>query len=186
MINLFRFFLKIIIYSIVVLGSPLFLANYYFQRYRLINFLSMLFSGLPDEVQSPQINKIMDDVYGKNHSELIETALYELKEEGYWVNLSIDWRDIDEVEPQANEVIKYTCIQDTFTLSTQSDDESVWQALVTFDIWLQARGYQFVLWDQGSDQYEGFVCDSPSCEKFMKLGNRFGLKLIELDHVNEQ
>ncbi|WP_421853332.1 DUF6630 family protein [Marinomonas sp.] len=180
-----KFIKNTVVWIIIIICSPYILGYMVYQIYVRKRFLSLLLSGLPKDIRSHEIHKIM---WGEKNeiSEALEDSLHDLKEKNYWVNVSIDWHDVDEVEPQANSQIKHYGIKDTFVLNSSHEYESVWQALVTYDVWLKTRGYEFVLWDQGSDEYTGFICDSRTHSKFLKLGNKVGLNLVRLDHENEQ
>lgn len=175
----------VVIWMIVLFFAPYILAFVAYKTFKKKRFLIMLFSVLPDDIRTREIDKIRGVEEGE-FDEALATSLYDLKDENYWLSLGIDWSAIDEVEPQANSQIKHYGIKDTFTLNSSHEYESVWQALVAYDVWLKARGYEFVLWDQGSDEYTGFICDSRIYSNFLKLGNKVGLNLVRLDHENEQ
>lgn len=180
-----KFIKNVVVWTFVLSLSPFVLIYVIYQRWQRKKFLYMLFSVLPNEVCSREMNKI--SAFGaKNFDVALASSLYDLKDEDYWLSVGIDWSAIDEVEPQANSQIKHYGVKDTFTLSSSHEYDNVWQALVAYDVWLNARGYEFLLWDQGSDEYTGFIRDSLTYTKFLKLGKEVGLNLVRLDHENEQ
>ncbi|WP_455768748.1 DUF6630 family protein [Aeromonas media] len=47
---------------------------------------------------------------------------------------------------------------------------------MTYDLWLQARGYEVVLWDIDADQYTGFICRTDVLYKLLNEGRKLGLR----------
>lgn len=90
----------------------------------------------------------------------IVSTLVELNSDEHWVCLNIDWRDVEEVELQGNALADIHGLKEHFMCSEPDEDASVRSMLVLYDLWLQARGYDVVLLDLGSDQYTGFICPS--------------------------
>lgn len=127
------------------------------------------------------MNTDTDDLQGR-----IVSTLVELNSEEHWVCLSIDWRDVEEVELQGNALADVHGLKEHFVCSEPDEDASVWSMLVLYDLWLQARGYEVVLWDLEADQYTGFICRTDILDKLLNEGRKLGLDLVKLDHVNEQ
>ena len=114
------------------------------------------------------------------------STLFALNSDEHWGCLNIDWRDVEEVELQGNALADMHGLKEHFICSEPDEDASVWSMLVLYDLWLQARGYEVVLWDLDADQYTGFICRSDILDKLLNEGRKLGLDLVKLDHVNEQ
>ncbi|EHJ93286.1 DUF6630 family protein [Vreelandella boliviensis] len=148
-------------------------------------FLSTLLLPLPEDVKSVKLDLLINskkDVLQEN----IVLCLVDLNMGGYWLYFNIDWRAVEEVKTQGNALAKMHGVNDIFTSNKIDEEASVWSMLVVYDMWLQEKGYEVVLWDQGSDEYTGFICQLNATDKFLKAGKSLGLELVRLDHVNEQ
>ncbi|BEJ49766.1 hypothetical protein Ri1_23650 [Aeromonas dhakensis] len=87
---------------------------------------------------------------------------------------------------QGNALADIHGIKEHFICSEPGEDTSVWLLLVLYDLWLQARGYEVVLWYIDADQYTGFICRTDVLDKLLNEGRKLGLAMVKLDHVNEQ
>lgn len=173
-----------LILSVIIL-SPLLIPMVYVERRRKKWFLSTLLSHLPEAIRVGRINSLMNTNADALQGCIVST-LVELNSDEHWVCLNIDWRDVEEVELQGNALADIHGLKDHFMCSEQDEDASVWSMLLLYDLWLQARGYDVVLLDIGSDQYTGFICSSNILDKLLNEGGKLGLELVKLDHVNEQ
>ncbi len=96
--------------------------------------------------------------------------------------LNIDWRDVEEVELQGNALADIHGVKEHFICSEPGEDTSVWHMLVLYDLWLQARGYEVVLWDIDADHYTGLICRTDVLDKLLNEGRKLGLAMVKLDH----
>lgn len=169
----------------VIILSPLLMPMVYVEIRRKKWVLSILLSSLPEEIRSGRLNALMnthaDELQGG-----IVSAFVEFNSHEHWTCLNIDWRDVEEVELQGNALADIHGIKERFICAEPSEDTSVWRMLVLYDLWLQARGYEVVLWDIEADQYTGFICRTDVLDKLLNEGRKLGLDLVKLDHVNEQ
>ncbi|HAU4887969.1 DUF6630 family protein [Aeromonas hydrophila] len=176
---------KLFLLLSVIILSPLLIPMVYVERRRKKWLLSILLSPLPEEIRAGRLNALMnphtDDLQGG-----IVSALVEFNSNEHWVCLNIDWRDVEEVELQGNALADIHGIKEHFICSEPGEDTSVWHMLVLYDLWLQARGYEVVLWDIDADQYTGFICRTDVLDKLLNEGRKLGLAMVKLDHVNEQ
>ncbi|TXR54852.1 DUF6630 family protein [Reinekea thalattae] len=102
--------------------------------------------------------------------------LMEIKESKGRLAIRIDWKDIDEVEPQTNAVLSAHGIVGNFKPTTLTDyAHSIESALCEYDSWLVKNGYRFILWDQGSDEYFGFICKQDKIDTVLELSKSIGL-----------
>ncbi|KJY91481.1 hypothetical protein TW84_08350 [Vibrio neptunius] len=147
--------------------------------------LSAIISPLPDDDKAKVLD-FFEQSKSEHFDEKLLSTLGEVDESKYWLMFRIDWCDTDEVEAQANAMTKTYSIEDKFHINVSVEGASVWSLLVVYDRWLQERGYQVVLWEQGSDEYCGFICKSEVLRRFIRAGKLSGLKLMKLDHANEQ
>lgn len=176
---------KVFLLLSVIILSPLLIPMVYAERRRKKWFLSTLLSPLPEEIRVDRVNALMNS----NADELqdgIMSILVALNSDEHWGCLNIDWRDVEEVELQGNALADMHGLKEHFICSEPDEDASVWSMLVLYDLWLQARGYEVVLWDLDADQYTGFICRSDILDKLLNEGRKLGLDLVKLDHVNEQ
>ncbi|WOQ11784.1 DUF6630 family protein [Aeromonas media] len=176
---------KLFLLLSVIILSPLLIPMVYVERRRKKWLLSILLSPLPEEIRASRLNALMnthaDELQGG-----IVSALVEFNANEHWVCLNIDWRDVEEVELQGNALADIHGIKEHFIFSEPGEDASVWHMLVLYDLWLQAQGYEVVLWDIDADQYTGFICRTNVLYKLLNEGRKLGLALVKLDHVNEQ
>ncbi|MGE6210218.1 hypothetical protein [Aeromonas media] len=176
---------KLFLLLSVIILSPLLIPMVYVERRRKKWLLSILLSPLPEEIRASRLNALMnthaDELQGG-----IVSALVEFNANEHWVCLNIDWRDVEEVELQGNALADIHGIKEHFIFSEPGEDASVWHMLVLYDLWLQAQGYEVVLWDIDADQYTGFICRTDVLYKLLNEGRKLGLALVKLDHVNEQ
>ncbi|MFM4742579.1 hypothetical protein ACEUDH_03080 [Aeromonas dhakensis] len=176
---------KLFLLLSVIILSPLLIPMVYVERRRKKWLLSILLSPLPEEIRVGRLNALMnthtDELQGG-----IVSALVEFNSDEHWVCLNIDWRDVEEVELQGNALADIHGIKEHFICSEPGEDTSVWRLLVLYDLWLQARGYEVVLWDIDADQYTGFICRTDVLDKLLNEGRKLGLAMVKLDHVNEQ
>ncbi|GHX03245.1 hypothetical protein VCSRO2_3623 [Vibrio cholerae] len=174
----------IIIVLALVFSPVLILAAIYFSKEKKW-FISSLFSPLSDELKTNKVDALTQCKNEEFYEKLL-SILTEVNTVRHWLGFCIDWRDIDEVESQGNAIAKTHGIDEIFHANFSDEGSSVWSMLVAYDIWLQEKGYEVVLWDQGSDEYSGFICKSEVLSRFIKVGKQLGLDLVKLDHVNEQ
>lgn len=172
------------ILSVIIL-SPLLMPMVYVERRRKKWFLSTLLSPLPEEIRVGRVNSLMSTNTDALQGRIVST-LVEFNSDEHWVCLNIDWRDVEEVELQGNALADIHGLKEQFICSEPGEDASVWSMLVLYDLWLQARGYEVVLWDIDADQYSGFICRTDILDKLLNEGRKLGLDLIKLDHVSEQ
>jgi hypothetical protein len=172
------------ILSVIIL-SPLLIPMVYAERRRKKWFLSTLLSPLPEEIRVGRVNALMNTRTDELQGRIVST-LVDFNSDEHWVCLNIDWRDVEEVELQGNALADIHGLKDHFTCSEPGEEASVWSMLVLYDLWLQARGYEVVLWDIEADQYTGFICRTDILDKLLNEGSKLGLDLVKLDHVNEQ
>ena len=176
---------KLFLLLSVIILSPLLIPMVYVERRRKKWLLSILLSPLPEEIRAGRLNALMnirtDELQGR-----IVSTLVDFNSDEHWVCLNIDWRDVEEVELQGNALADIHGIKEHFICSEPGADASVWSMLVLYDLWLQARGYEVVLWDIDADQYTGFICRTDILDKLLNEGRKLGLALVKLDHVNEQ
>ncbi|AJE36738.1 hypothetical protein G9455_13800 [Aeromonas hydrophila] len=176
---------KLFLLLSVIILSPLLIPMVYVERRRKKWLLSILLSPLPEEIRVGRLNALMnthtDELQGG-----IVSALVEFNSDEHWACLNIDWRDVEEVELQGNALADIHGIKEHFMFSEPGEDTSVWRMLVLYDLWLQARGYEVVLWDIDVDQYTGFICRTDVLDKLLNEGRKLGLAMVKLDHVNEQ
>lgn len=176
---------KLFLLLSVIILSLLLIPMVYVERRRKKWLLSILLSPLPEEIRVGRLNALMnthtDELQGG-----IVSALVEFNSDEHWVCLNIDWRDVEEVELQGNALADIHGIKEHFICSEPGEDTSVWRLLVLYDLWLQARGYEVVLWDIDADQYTGFICRTDVLDKLLNEGRKLGLAMVKLDHVNEQ
>lgn len=172
------------ILSVIIL-SPLLIPMVYAERRRKKWFLSTLLSPLPEEIRVGRVNALMNTRTDELQGRIVST-LVDFNSDEHWVCLNIDWRDVEEVELQGNALADIHGLKDHFTCSEPGEEASVWSMLVLYDLWLQARGYEVVLWDIDADQYTGFICRTDILDKLLNEGSKLGLDLVKLDHVNEQ
>lgn len=173
-----------LILSVIIL-SPLLIPMVYVERRRKKWFLSTLLSPLPEDIRVGRVNSLMNTNADALQGRIVST-LVELNSDERWVCLNIDWRDVEEVELQGNALADIHGLKEHFMCSEPDEDASVWSMLVLYDLWLQARGYDVVLLDLGSDQYTGFICPSNILDRLLNEGDKLGLDLVKLNHVNEQ
>ena len=171
-----KFFIAIVV-LLMVAGS------YILKRQKWL--LSVIISPLPDD-EKVRVMDFFAQCKSERFCEKLLSTLDEANSSKYLFIFRIDWRDIYEVEAQANAMTKTYGIEDKFHTNFSAENASVWSLLVVFDLWLQERGYEVVLWEQGSDEYCGFICQSELLRRFIRVGKLSGLDLIKLDHVNEQ
>lgn len=169
----------------VIILSPLLIPMVYVERRRKKWFLSTLLSPLPEEIRVGRVNSLMSTNTDALQGRIVST-LVEFNSDEHWVCLNIDWRDVEEVELQGNALADIHGLKEHFICSEPGEDASVWSMLVLYDLWLQARGYEVVLWDIDADQYTGFICRTDILDKLLNEGRKLGLDLIKLDHVSEQ
>lgn len=169
----------------VIILSPLLMPMVYVERRRKKWVLSILLSSLPEEFRVGRVNSLMNADTDALQGRIVST-LVELNSEEHWVCLNIDWRDVEEVELQGNALADAHGLKEHFVCSEPDEDASAWSMLVLYDLWLQARGYEVVLWDLEADQYTGFICRTDILDKLLNEGRKLGLDLVKLDHVNEQ
>ncbi|MBP0601136.1 hypothetical protein J8I01_01200 [Aeromonas sanarellii] len=169
----------------VIILSPLLMPMVYVERRRKKWVLSILLSSLPEEFRVGRVNSLMNADTDALQGRIVST-LVELNSEEHWVCLNIDWRDVEEVELQGNALADAHGLKEHFVCSEPDEDASVWSMLVLYDLWLQARGYEVVLWDLEADQYTGFICRTDILDKLLNEGRKLGLDLVKLDHVNEK
>ncbi|MEV3819537.1 DUF6630 family protein [Aeromonas dhakensis] len=176
---------KLFLLLSVIILSPLLIPMVYVERRRKKWLLSILLSPLPEEIRVSRLNALMnthtDELQGG-----IVSALVEFNSDEHWVCLNIDWRDVEEVELQGNALADIHGLKEHFICAEPGEDTSVWRLLVLYDLWLQARGYEVVLWDIDADQYTGFICRTDVLDKLLNEGRKLGLAMVKLDHVNEQ
>ncbi|MDM5089777.1 hypothetical protein OB947_12805 [Aeromonas bestiarum] len=172
------------ILSVIIL-SPLLMPMVYVERRRKKWFLSTLLSPLPEEIRVGRVNSLMSTNTDALQGRIVST-LVEFNSDEHWVCLNIDWRDVEEVELQGNALADIHGLKEHFICSEPGEEASVWSMLVLYDLWLQARGYEVVLWDIDADQYTGFICRTDILDKLLNEGRKLGLYLIKLDHVSEQ
>ncbi|MGY6037404.1 DUF6630 family protein [Aeromonas sp. AE23HZ002T15] len=173
-----------LILSVIIL-SPLLIPMVYVERRRRKWFLSTLLSHLPEAISADRVNALMNTNADALQGRIVST-LVELNSDECWVCLNIDWRDVEEVELQGNVLADMHGLKEHFICSEPNEDLSVWSMLVLYDQWLQARGYEVVLWDIDADQYTGFICRADILDKLLNEGSKLGLALVKLDHVNKQ
>ncbi len=178
------FIQKLCILMIALVLSPVLIAAAYYFRCEKRWFLKTLFSPLADEIKAPHLAELVKTKDNALEEKLTD-AFSQLSDEGYWLNFRIDWCDSDEVVPQANAIAEAYGIKDVFSIDTDIEEPSVWQLLVFFDIWLQQYEFEVVLWDQGSDEYCGFICPSTILRRFIRAGKLCDQQLVKLDHENE-
>lgn len=176
---------KVFLLLSVIILSPLLIPMVYAERRRKNWFLSTVLSPLPEEIRIGRVNSLMNTNADALQDGIVST-LVELNSDEHWGCLNIDWRDIEEVELQGNALADMHGLKEYFTCSELDEDASVWSILVLYDLWLQARGYEVVLWDLDADQYTGFICRSDILDKLLNEGRKLGLDLVKLDHMNEQ
>ncbi|WAF92313.1 hypothetical protein NRZ28_08830 [Aeromonas hydrophila] len=177
---------KLFLLLTVIILSPLLIPMVYAERRRKKWLLSILLSPLPEEIRTGRLNALMNNTHADELQGGIVSTLVEFNSDEYWVCLNIDWRDVEEVELQGNALADIHGIKECFICSEPGEDTSVWHMLVLYDLWLQARGYEVVLWDIDADQYTGFICRTDVLDKLLKDGRKLGLDLVKLDHVTEQ
>ncbi|MNF36578.1 hypothetical protein D3C81_260270 [compost metagenome] len=176
---------KLFLLLSVIILSPLLIPMVYVERRRKKWLLSILLSPLPEEIRTGRLNALMNTHADELQGGIVST-LVEFNSDEHWVCLNIDWRDVEEVELQGNALVDIHGIKEHFIFSEPGEDTSVWRILVLYDLWLQARGYEVVLWDIDADQYTGFICRTDVLDKLLNEGRKLGLALVKLDHVNEQ
>ena len=142
----------------VIILSPLLMPMVYVERRRKKWVLSILLSSLPEESRVGRVNSLMNTDTDALQGRIVST-LVELNSEEHWVCLNIDWRDVEEVELQGNALADVHGLKEHFVCSEPDEDASVWSMLVLYDLWLQARGYEVVLWDLEADQYTGLFVE---------------------------
>ncbi|MGL5216788.1 MAG: DUF6630 family protein [Aeromonas hydrophila] len=176
---------KLFLLLSVIILSPLLIPMVYVERRRKKWLLSILLSPLPEEIRAGRLNALMNTHTDELQGGIVST-LVEFNSDEHWVCLNIDWRDVEEVELQGNALADIHGIKEHFICSEPGEDTSVWHMLVLYDLWLQARGYEVVLWDIDADQYTGFICRTDVLDKLLNEGRKLGLAMVKLDHVNEQ
>ena len=176
---------KVLLILSVIILSPLLIPMVYAERRRKKWFLSTVLSPLPEEIRVDKVNSLMNSNTDALQDGIVST-LVALNSDEHWVCLNIDWRDVEEVELQGNALADIHGLKEHFICSEPDEDASVWSMLVLYDLWLQARGYEVVLWDIDADQYTGFICRSDILDKLLNEGRKLGLDLVKLDHMNEQ
>lgn len=176
---------KVLLILSVIILSPLLIPMVYAERRRKKWFLSTVLSPLPEEIRVDKVNSLMNSNTDALQDGIVST-LVALNSDEHWGCLNIDWRDVEEVELQGNALADIHGLKEHFICSEPDEDASVWSMLVLYDLWLQARGYEVVLWDLDADQYTGFICRSDILDKLLNEGCKLGLDLVKLDHMNEQ
>ena len=176
---------KLAILALALLFSPVLIPfAIYFAREKKW-FVATVLAPLPAADKASQADFLLksDEADIQNN---LATCLAQLDEAGYCLGFRIDWRDVDEVVAQGNALAGSHGIATPFSPATPDEDATVWQQLVHYDVWLQAHGFSVVLWDQGSDEYRGFICPPARLRRFIRAGKQLGLTLVKLDHENEQ
>ncbi|TEW43040.1 DUF6630 family protein [Psychromonas algicola] len=145
-----------------------------------------VFGVTQHDVQMKKIKSASTDAFTFDYDMLLMDQLNELIEEKEsWLVARIDWKATDEVEPQLNALLTTHNIKGHFRATTLSESvDSIPFALCEFDYWLVNKQYRFILWDQGSDEYTGFICETSSCERLLELAKKLTLT-FKVDMANE-
>ncbi|WP_240485647.1 DUF6630 family protein [Aeromonas bestiarum] len=155
----------------VIILSPLLMPMVYAERRRKKWLLSILLSPLPEEIRVGRLNALMNTRTDELQGRIVST-LVDFNSDEHWVCLNIDWRDVEEVELQGNALADIHGLKDQFICSEPGEEASVWGMLVLYDLWLQARGFEVVLWDIDADQYTGFICRTDILDKLLNEGEQ--------------
>lgn len=161
-----------LILSVIIL-SPLLIPMIYVERRRKKWLLSTLLFSLPEAIRVGRMNSLMNTDADALQGHIVST-LVELNSDEHWVCLNIDWRDVEEVELQGNALADIHGLNEHFICSEPDEDASVWSMLVLYDLWLQARGYDVVLFYIGADQYTGVICPSNILDKLLNERGQAG------------
>jgi hypothetical protein len=104
------------------------------------------------------------------------SLLGELQSPGKWLLIQVDWKDTDEVEPQANEMLTIAGVTETWRLQSQTNTTVV-QALLAPSSWVEQRGFHLLHLDLGDDAYRALLAAADKSEQIMRAAQDAGLKL---------
>lgn len=95
---------------------------------------------------------------------------------GSWVAISIDWKAVEEINWQANEILHSLDISEEWTPAEPRGAGAVEKHLYAFGAWLAARGYQLLHIDPECDAYIAFVVHESLLQEALELASAAGVK----------
>lgn len=95
---------------------------------------------------------------------------------GSWVAISIDWKAVEEINWQANEILHSLDISEQWTHPEPRGADAVEKYLYAFGVWLAARGYQLLHIDPECDAYIAFVVHENLLQEALELASAAGIK----------
>lgn len=104
------------------------------------------------------------------------SLLEELQSPGKWLLIQVDWKDTDEVEPQAKEMLTIAGVTETWRLRSETNTTVV-QALLAPSSWVEQRGFHLPHLDLGDDAYRALLAAADKSEQIMRAAQDAGLKL---------
>lgn len=149
----------------------------------LERFLTLITAQLGTE-ESQRLTKLVISHLrcGDTTSGAIESGILddEGQRRGQWVLLQVDWRDTEEVEWQANELLTVAGITETWHLQGGTNT-TVPKVLLEFSSWVKPRGFRLLHLDLGSDAYYALLTSQEKSAEILQIAKEAGLKVQESD-----
>lgn len=115
--------------------------------------------------------------HGDTPDDVIHYSLLEaLQSPGKWLLIQVDWKDRDEVEPQAKEMLTIAGVTETWHLQSETDT-TVLQALLALSSWVEQRGFHLLHLDLGDDAYRALLAAADKSEPIIRAAQDASLKL---------
>ena len=96
---------------------------------------------------------------------------------GNWVAIVIDWKAVEEVSWQANELLHVLNIPDEWSNPTPSGSGAAITHLHAFGVWLSARSHQLLHIDTEGDSYMAVALPDGSLQQAIELASSAGIKV---------
>ena len=112
----------------------------------------------------------------------LHSVLSDLDPAQCWLYFHVDVRSDGELEWQAHATARTCALPDGFRWRRNEslDCSQVYDGLLAYDAWLKARGCGFVIWNDNSDMYAGFVMQLERVADFQAFAAAAGMNCYPL------